>query len=307
MNIIIYGAGTRGKGCYDFIKKFKKENMVVGFCDEKYDQIQNIEDKKVMSFDEACKYHVPFLVSVVDDKTVESIKHKISNAGLKWINLDDLAAVLGEDRVAFNREFCAFFHQDGMNQYFDEAESDESINVFWGKNSPFFEQFKQLDLKNVIELACGRGRHVTHYLHEAGQVTLVDILEENNDLCKERFKDETNIQYYCNNGYNLSELEPDEYTALFCYDAMVHFEMMDIYEYLKDIYRILVPGGKVLIHHSNNASDYKASFANAPHGRSFMSKDIFAYLAYRCGFKVLEQKEIDWGIEKLDCITLLQK
>jgi len=48
-------------------------------------------------------------------------------------------------------------------------------------------------------------------------------------------------------------------------------------------------------------------FANAPHGRSFMSKDIFAYLAYRCGFKVLEQKEIDWEIKNLDCITLLQK
>lgn len=39
MDIIIYGAGARGKGCYDFIKKFKKENMVIGFCDEKFDQI----------------------------------------------------------------------------------------------------------------------------------------------------------------------------------------------------------------------------------------------------------------------------
>lgn len=70
--------------------------------------------------------------------------------------------------------------------------------------------------------------------------------------------------------------------------------MMDIYEYLKDIYRVLIPGGKALLHHSNNTSDYKASFANAPHGRSFMSKDVFAYLAYRAGFDVLEQKVIDW-------------
>lgn len=307
MNIIIYGAGARGKGCYDFIKKFKKENIVVGFCDEKYDQIQNIEDKKVVSFDEACKYDVPFLISVVDNKVVENIQCKIKDAGRKWINLDDLAVIFGEDKVTVNREFCAFFHLKGMNQYFDDAESDDSINVFWGKNSPFYEQFKQLNLKNVIELACGRGRHVPHYIHESGQVTLVDILDENINLCKERFKAETNIEYYCNNGYNLSELGSEKYTALFCYDAMVHFEMMDIYEYLKDIYRVLVDGGKVLIHHSNNASDYKASFANAPHGRSFMSKDIYAYLAYRCGFKVLEQKEIDWGIKNLDCITLLQK
>ena len=161
--------------------------------------------------------------------------------------------------------------------------------------------------RNVIELACGRGRHVPHYLQKAGKVTLVDILEENISACKKRFVDEKNISYYCNNGYNLAELETGKYTSLFCYDAMVHFEMLDIYEYLKDIYRVLIPGGKVLIHHSNNTSDYKASFANAPNGRSFMSKDIFAYLAYRAGFEILEQEIIDWGIKNLDCISLIQK
>lgn len=305
--IIIYGAGARGKGCYDFIKKFKKENMVLGFCDKKYDKIQNIEGKRVISFEEACRYEVPFLISIVDEKTGESIKRQIKNAGRTCINLDDLAVIIGEDRVVFNREFCAFFHQEGMNQYFDEAESDDSIKAFWGDNSPFFEQFKQLDLQNVIELACGRGRHVPHYLYKTGQVTLVDILQENIDFCEKRFKDEKNIHYYSNNGYNLAKLESDKYTALFCYDAMVHFEMMDIYEYLKDIYRVLVPGGMALIHHSNNTSDYKASFANAPHGRSFMSKEIFAYLAYRCGFEIVEQKKIDWGIKNLDCISLIQK
>lgn len=108
MNIIIYGAGARGKGCYDFIKKFKKENIVVGFCDEKYDQIQNIEDKKVVSFDEACKYDVPFLISVVDNKVVENIQCKIKDAGRKWINLDDLAVIFGEDKVTVNREFAPF-------------------------------------------------------------------------------------------------------------------------------------------------------------------------------------------------------
>lgn len=94
---------------------------------------------------------------------------------------------------------------------------------------------------------------------------------------------------------------------MFCYDAMVHFEMMDIYEYLKDIYRVLVPGGMVLIHHSNYTADYKASFANTPHGRSFMSKDIFAYLAYRGGFEIISQQVINWGVKDLDCISLIHK
>lgn len=305
--IIIYGAGARGKGCYDFIKKFGKQNMVLAFCDEKYDTIRKVEGKKVMSFAEACEQDVPFLISIVDGTTVESIKNKIKNAGKEWINLDDLAIVFGENRVEFNREFCAFFHQDGMDRYFDKAEQSESLDVFWGSESPFLEQFKKLDLTNVIELACGRGRHVLKYLDCAGTITLVDILEQNIEICKDRFQGYENINYYCNNGYNLEELKSNQYTALFCYDAMVHFEMMDIYEYLKDIYRVLVPGGMALIHHSNNTSDYKASFANAPNGRSFMSKDIFAYLAYRCGFQIIEQREIDWGIKSLDCLSLIKK
>lgn len=305
--IIIYGAGSRGKGCYDFLKRYKKENLVLAFCDKEYEKIKNVEDKSVLSFDEACKYNLPFLISLVDISAKEDLKYKIESAGQKWINLDDLSEIIGLDRVAFNREFCAFFHEDGMNQYFYAAEQKSSVDVFWGENSLFLKQFNKLDLTNVIELACGRGRHVTRYLNLAEKITLVDILKQNIEICKERFKDSDKITYYCNNGYNLEKLEENQYTALFCYDAMVHFEMMDIYEYLKDIYRVLAPGGMALIHHSNNTSDYMASFANAPQGRSFMSKDIFAYLAFRCGFKIISQEEIDWGVKNLDCISLIAK
>ncbi len=39
-----------------------------------------------------------------------------------------------------------------------------------------------------------------------------------------------------------------------------------------------------------------------------MDKDVFAHLAYRVGFKILEQKVIDWhGVKELDCITLVEK
>lgn len=305
--IIIYGAGKRGKQFYNFIKQRNGQNNVYAFCDENYKNIKEIDGKKVVSFDEACEYGLPFFISIVETDISKGIREKIEKRNATCVDAGYFADLLDEDRVSFNRDFCAFFHLEGMDQYFDSAESNAGISVFWGENSPFLNMFEKLDLDNVIELACGRGRHVPHYLHKAGTITLVDILQKNIDICKTRFKDEKGICYYCNNGYNLNELESEKYTALFCYDAMVHFEMMDIYEYLKDIYRVLVSGGRVLIHHSNNTSDYKASFANAPHGRSFMSKDIFAYLAYRCGFKIIEQKEIDWGVENLDCISLLQK
>lgn len=303
--IIIYGAGKRGKACYDFIKKRGKENIIYAFCDRNFDSIWSVEDKNVISFEEAKKYKIPFLISVVE--STDNIKSMITESGCKWINLEELSLILGEERDKLNHDFCSFFHKDGMNDYFQNAEHDDSIAIFWDKETPFYQEFIKLDLDDVIELACGRGRHVPHYIKNAGHVTLVDILPKNIDMCKERFVLENKISYYCNNGYNLEKLASDRYSALFCYDAMVHFEMIDIYRYLKDIFRVLKPGGMALIHHSNNSDDYKASFTNSIYGRSFMSDKIFAYLAYRCGFEICNQKVIDWGAENLDCISLIMK
>ena len=116
------------------------------------------------------------------------------------------------------------------------------VDVFWNENSVFYRYFKQLDLSSVIELACGHGRHVPYYIDRAGKVTLVDILEENMEICKARFKRYDKLEYYKNNGYNLEKLPDESYTSLFTYDSMVHFELMDVYEYLKDIYRVMRRG-----------------------------------------------------------------
>lgn len=38
-----------------------------------------------------------------------------------------------------------------------------------------------------------------------------------------------------------------------------------------------------------------------------MDKKIFAYLAYRCGFEIIDQTVIDWSVPELDCISLIRK
>lgn len=71
---------------------------------------------------------------------------------------------------------------------------------------------------------------------------------------------------------------------------------------------VLVSGGRALFHHSNNSADYRITFSTGQSGRNYMRKQLFAYLAVRAGFKVLEQHVIDWGDKKnLDCLTLLEK
>lgn len=88
---------------------------------------------------------------------------------------------------------------------------------------------------------------------------------------------------------------------------------MNIIEsYLKDCYRVLKQNRKAIFHHSN-LTDYLGNhYKQNPHWRNFMSKELFAHLAKRSGFEVLEQIVIDWGegeqhYSHLDCITLVSK
>lgn len=304
---IIYGAGKCGQNWSEFLKYKNLQKHVYCFVDKNAKSIKSIDGIQVLTLEETLELDFPYFISVQDSGKKKEIEEKLKNTNKKYASsIEYMAQYCGEDRVSFNRDYCAYCHVN--TSYFERAEQSDWLDVFWEENGNFYNMFKNLDLENVIELACGHGRHVPMYHMGAEHITLVDILEDNINFCKERFKDKNNISYYCNNGFNLSELNDNTYTSLFAYDAMVHFEMLDIASYLKEFYRVLVSGGYALIHHSNNTADYTAAFANGSAQRSYMSADIFAYLAYRSGFEIVEQKIIDWEGEKdLDCITLLKK
>lgn len=306
MKIVLYGAGKRGRAIYSFLRMQGLSEYIYGFCDRRGSEIGKIEDKLVFPPENLKDEDIIYCVTVLDRQAKEEIKDKLK--GKRCIEFSDLADIFNFDKVKFNRDFCAFYHIENMDSYFKKAETDDLMGVFWNSESEFYRLFQRLDITRVIELGCGRGRHVPHIINKSNDITLVDILQKNIDFCKERFGENESITYYKNAGFDLKDLKSDSYTSLYSYDAMVHFELMDIYSYLMDIFRILSAGGRALLHHSNYHADYKAGFGTAPQGRSFMSKECFAYLAYRAGFNILEQTIIDWGCdEKLDCISLIEK
>lgn len=89
---------------------------------------------------------------------------------------------------------------------------------------------------------------------------------------------------------------------------MVHFEYDAVMSYLEDAYRILIPGGRALFHHSNYDKSPGTKETANPHWRNFMSKNLFSHIAVRAGFKILEQFLIDWDeMRNLDCISLIEK
>lgn len=304
--IILFGAGEVGKSISELLK-YSGEDVIECFCDNN-SALWNkqIDGKMICSYKECKEKNNKFVIA--STQYVDEIEQQLMNDHKEfYLDIKEWAMSQRIDHVKWNRDYCAWFHKKCMDNYFERAELGGALATFWDEDSVFHKMFDKLDLDNVIELAVGRGRHVPLYESKANHIMLVDILRENIEYCKGRFKENRKIDYYCNNGYDLSELKDNEYSALFTYDAMVHFEMMDIYEYLKDTYRVLKKGGMALFHHSNNTASYKNSFDTAAHGRNYMSKDLFAYLAYRAGFEIIEQQVVKWGIPDLDCISLVRK
>jgi len=197
-----------------------------------------------------------------------------------------------------------------ISPYYDIVEND--LRLWWDENSIFYRRFQELDCRKIVELACGHGRHVQRYLSVPETIYLVDINQENINFCKNRYANETKIQYVVNDGTNFIVIDSSSQTAIFTYDAMIHFEMFDIIKYLKDANRILVNGGKILFHHSNAAYNPELFYRYKPLGRNFLSADIFAYVALRSGFKIISQDIFSWEWDKndtkdIDCLSLCQK
>lgn len=303
--VILWGCGDGGAYAYE---QLKDKLNIEAFGDsnpikegtEYFGKPVLSAEKIIATFQDAVILNTVMSVSH-ERMTVELRNKGINNEIYQYTDFLEINSV--EDR----RNECAEFHINCMESYFKNAENNKDLEVFWGDKSPFKSLFDRLNISNVVELACGRGRHVPQYMDKAKSIVLVDILEKNIDFCRERFKSIDKIDYYVNSGCDLRRLKDNSATAIFSYDAMVHFESIDVYHYLQETNRVLKHGGMALYHHSNNDKDYKATFLSGECGRNYMSMGLFAHFADRAGLKVIEQVEYQWNKSIVDGITLLQK
>jgi SAM-dependent methyltransferase len=188
------------------------------------------------------------------------------------------------------------------------ASAEQWTFIFWRRTGLFRQMFDLLDLTHVVELACGYGRHAEMFRDRAERITLLDILEENIEQSRKRHAAHRNITCLRNNGIDYAPLAERSATAVFCYDAMVHFTPEVVGSYVLDTARVLTPGGRALFHHSNYGVPTGHGYGANPHARNYMTQELFSSYAREARLEVERSHVIPWGeIADLDCITLLRK
>lgn len=200
-----------------------------------------------------------------------------------------------------------YWHND---PYYDRAEEDDWLRGFWDPDNhqfPFRRLFSTLNLRTTLELAVGHGRHASQVVSSVPALILMDVVEENITFCKQRFVGYENVACVRNNGFNFQPIPDKALTAIYCYDAMVHFEYDVVISYIRDAARVLESDGRALFHHSNLSAFPGRDHRENPGGRNFMSQPLFLHAARRAGLEVIESIPVDWSAPHIDCLTLLRK
>lgn len=177
-----------------------------------------------------------------------------------------------------------------------------------------FPNFQQYCNKNdlvICDFACGHGsialefaKKITSKNIRIKKYILIDVVQENLNIAVERLSkiiESNKIEIFLCNGSNFIGYHSVKADYLYCWDAMVHFDILDVCGYMKTLSAIL--NGIGFFHHSNYDTITK-KISDNPHYRNFNSKNIFHQIVLSSGHRVLSQNVHGWpGFQDLDCLT----
>jgi SAM-dependent methyltransferase len=166
---------------------------------------------------------------------------------------------------------------------------------------------------SILEIGAGGGRFTELLAARAERVIAADTSPAMLALVRERFATRPQVSCLLLDGRGLAPIPDRSLDAAFSYDVFVHLSPWEIHVYLRELARVLKPGGRAVLHHANTLSDlgWKKFLADAERvrqgvppvaGFSVLTPELMAGFAERAGFRVEASLT---EVVRRDCITLL--
>lgn len=191
--------------------------------------------------------------------------------------------------------------------YYAAVDTPESLEGFWQPESIFRREFDALDLTAALEIASGTGRHAEIAAPLAGSLIVLDTSVDAMEECRTRLSEYSNVEFCLSRDGVSLPVADGSLTAIYSYDAMVHFEVETMANYLQEIGRALAAGGTSLLHHSNNSSQPETPLLQSTRWRNYMTEDLIRHLAQRAGLRVARIHLMGGKDEALDALTVFEK
>jgi len=186
-----------------------------------------------------------------------------------------------------------------------------SAALWWGCLFPRLAE--SLRVGTVLEIAPGAGRFTQFLVPWAERLILVDLTPRCIELCRQRFGALPRAEFHVNDGSSLPMVADSSVDFAFSFDSLVHADFAAVGGYVRELGRVLRPGGRAFLHHSNLArfrdpASGALSIANAHWRDPGVSGELVRLEANRHGLTARCQEEVNWGsVETTDCLTLLER
>jgi ubiquinone/menaquinone biosynthesis C-methylase UbiE len=167
----------------------------------------------------------------------------------------------------------------------------------------------------LLEIGPGGGRFTEILLPKCRRLIAVDTSETMLQLLQERFRGDERLEYQLGDGHGLGGVASESVDAAFSYGVFVHLQHWDIFKYLTELERVLKPGGKAIIQHSNTLSELgwelftkqverQLNRHKLPFTFTVNTPELMRELVARAGLECVDSLT---DVVRRDCITLIRK
>lgn len=163
----------------------------------------------------------------------------------------------------------------------------------------------------LLEIAPGFGRWTRFLLPFCESYIGVDLAQKCVDACTERFTTAPHASFHAGDGKSLPMVEGNSIDLIFSFDSLVHVDWEVMNSYIEEFARVLRPGGKAFVHHSNLGHFMKDGVAQIAktcwRGEDVTAERVRAKLD-QVGLACISQEKIAWFVPELvDCISVFLK